>query len=94
VRAGVGDTLAGLGALLAIVALKQRRYLFAWNTLGLIDIAMSVATAQKVLLVDRDPVALATVQTFPFPLIPFVVVPAVVLTHLAIYARLRATSSS
>lgn len=94
VRAGIGDTLAGLGALLGIFLVKNRKYLFAWNVLGLIDIAMSVGTGQKVLLLDRDPIAIQTVQTFPFPLIPFFVVPLVVLTHLAMLRRLRATSSS
>jgi len=101
VRAGIGDTLAGLTALLLVLAVptaalskRHRKYLFAWNTLGLIDIAMSVGTGQKVLLLDRDPIAIATVQAFPLPLIPFFVVPAVVLTHLAIYARLRTLTSS
>lgn len=94
VRAGIGDTLMGLGALLAIVGFNNRKYLLAWNTLGLIDIAMSVGTGQKVLVFDRDPIAIQTVQTFPFPLIPFFVVPAVVLTHLAIFRRLRATTST
>ncbi len=89
VRAGVGDALVGLGAIVAIFAPSRRRYLLAWNVLGLLDIAMSVATGQKVLFLDRDPTAIATVQAFPFPLIPFLVVPAVVLTHLAIFARLR-----
>lgn len=93
VRAGIGDTLMGLGALLGMALVKNRKYLLAWNTLGLVDIALSVGTGQKVLLFDRDPVAIATVQAFPFPLIPFFVVPAVVLTHLAIYARLGRSRS-
>lgn len=94
VRAGVGDTLAGLGALLGILAFKNRKYLLSWNVLGLVDIAMSVATAQKVLVFDPDPIAIRTTEAFPFPLIPFVVVPAVVLTHLAMLKRLRAPATS
>jgi hypothetical protein len=87
VRAGIGDTIVGLLAIAALFA--SPRLQRVWNVVGLIDIVMSVATAQKVLIIDRDPIALSTVQIFPFPLIPFVVVPLVVLSHLALFSKLR-----
>lgn len=92
-RAGIGDTIVGLLAIAAIAAWpKYPRAVRLWNVVGLIDIVLSVATAQKVLIGERDPVAIATVSTFPFPVIPFFVVPAVILTHLALIAKTRPTS--
>ena len=93
VRAGIGDTIVGLLAIAAIAAWpKYRRAVRLWNVVGLVDIVLSVLTAQKVLLGDRDPVAMATFQIFPFPLIPFFVVPAVILTHLALLGKTRPIS--
>lgn len=91
-RAGVGDTVIGLLAIAAI-AIPSRRGRLLWNALGLVDITMSVATAFKAVIFARVPVALATMGQFPFPLIPFFVVPAVVLTHLALFTRLRRPTS-
>ncbi len=87
VRAGVGDTLVGLLAILALLT-KNRRARLAWNVGGLVDIVLSMATAFQTIIIARDAVGIATMSTFPFPLVPFFVVPAVVLTHLALMTRL------
>jgi hypothetical protein len=87
VRAGIGDTIIGLLAIGALYTTSRRARL-AWNVVGLVDIALSVATAFKAIILARDPVGIATMSTFPFPLIPFFLVPAVVLSHLALFTKL------
>jgi len=91
VRGGVGDLVAGLLAIAAALMVRHRRLVLAWNVYGLVDIAVTVATAQKLALVDHDPVTIRAFGLAPFGMLPFFVVPLVVLTHLAIFARLRRT---
>ena len=67
----------------------RRRVVLAWNALGLFDIVLTVATAQKLALVDHDPLMIGAFGYAPFGLLPFFVVPLVVLSHLAIFARMR-----
>ncbi len=73
----------------AAFVVGRRRLVLAFNTYGLIDIALTVATAQKLALIDHDPLMINAFRIWPFGLLPFFVVPLVVLTHLAIFARLR-----
>ena len=93
-RAGWGDLLAGalaLGVALAgpYVTPARRRLLFAWNALGLADIALAVGTANYLFLAARDPLFLEAVSRFPYGMLPTFVVPIVVSTHLLVFARLR-----
>ena len=88
-RGGIGDLVAGLLALVAAGFVARRRLVLAWNAYGLLDIAVTVATAQKLALIDHDPLMLGAFEIWPFGLLPFFVVPLVVLTHLAIFVRLR-----
>jgi hypothetical protein len=92
VRGGIGDILAGLAALFVWSASRRAR--LAWNALGLLDLAMVVVTAQKLAFVDRDPLMRGAFAYFPFPLLPLFVVPLMVLSHLALFSRLRSTITS
>lgn len=86
-RAGIGDTVIGLLAVFAMLT-QSRRARLTWNVAGLIDIALSMTTALQTIIIARNAVGIATMSSFPFPLVPFFVVPAVVLTHLALMTRL------
>lgn len=96
VRGGYGDILAGVLALgAAAIAMRAPRVALAWNVLGLLDIAMVLVTAQKLLLLDRDPLMLSAAANLPLiAMLPFFVVPLVILTHLAIFQKLRAQPSN
>ena len=94
--AGVGDMLAAVGAVLIGTALLRgrpvsRRSLLRWNTFGLLDflIAVMVGTALRSTylggVVNTDAMAL-----LPLSLVPTLVVPLYVITHLMIYQQLRA----
>lgn len=100
-RGGYGDILAGLLAIIAALAigphgrghtLSTPRRALAWlfSIVGLVDIAMVFITAQVMVLVDGDRQLLAAIGHLPYSLLPTVVVPLVVLTHLLIMQRLRA----
>jgi hypothetical protein len=93
VPGGWGDIVAaaaaaGLlaGAVPARTA-SRRRVVLAWNAIGLLDIAFVVATAARLYL--ADPAQLAPLTRLPLSLLPTYVVPLIVLSHLAIFARLR-----
>lgn len=88
-RGGVGDLVAGLAALAVSFAWERKRLVLAWNVYAFLDIVATVATAQKLALVDHDPITLSSFGFAPFGMLPFFVVPLVVLSHLAIFARLR-----
>ena len=94
--AGLGDMVAALGAVLIGSALLRgrhvaRRTLLRWNTFGLLDfvIAVSVGTARRSAYlggaVNTDAMSL-----LPLSLVPTVIVPLYVITHLMIYFQLRA----
>jgi hypothetical protein len=97
--AGWGDIAVGLLAILAALVVPaagraltgtRRAALLAWNTFGLIDILMAFVAAQRLIFFVGDPRMLAALGNWPFSLIPLVVVPAVIATHLLLFARLRA----
>lgn len=93
--AGPGDIAAGLLALpAALLATRpgraSRALVLAWNALGLIDILAVFLTAQRLLFVVGDARLLATFGRLPYAALPVLVVPLVLLTHLAVFARLRA----
>ena len=94
--AGVGDMLAATGAVLLGSALLRgktvsRRALLRWNTFGLLDfvIAVVIGTALRSTwlggTVNTDAMAL-----LPLSLVPTVIVPLYVITHLVIYLQLHA----
>jgi hypothetical protein len=89
-RAGYGDIFCGvLAAGIAAFAMHRPRVVLAWNVLGLVDIAVAVVTAQYLLVLQGDPQMTAALQRFPYGLLPTFIVPAVVLSHLLMFARLR-----
>lgn len=93
--AGPGDIVAGSLALPAAwlagrSSRRSRAALLAWNVLGLVDILAVFFTAQRLLLLDRDPLMLAAFQRMPYPTLPLLVVPLVLITHGVVFLRLRA----
>lgn len=90
--AGWGDLAVGVLAL-GLLALGDRvaqhpRALFAWNVLGLVDIALVVVSAQ-VRFVVADPESLRGLLGTPFPLLPLFYVPLVIASHLLLFARVH-----
>jgi hypothetical protein len=93
--AGTGDMLAAIGAVFIGSALLQGRgvsrgTLLAWNTLGLLDFIVAVVVGTAL----RSSYFGGTVNTdvmaqLPLSLVPTVVVPLYVITHIVIYLQLR-----
>ena len=97
--AGWGDIAAGLLALVAVACLpattpNRRRLVLTWNTLGLLDILVVVATAQHLILLQGRGDMFAAFATVPLMgLLPLFVVPTVILGHLLVFARVRLGSA-
>ena len=96
--AGPGDIVAGLLALpAALLATRgdktSRSLLLAWNVLGLVDILAVFLSAQRLLLVLRDERFFQAFQRMPFSVLPVLVVPLILLTHLLVFVRLRSAGS-
>ena len=96
--AGPGDVIAGglaLGAIVAAGDLRsraRRALVLGWSAIALADILAVVLTAQRLLLLDRDPRMAAMMARWPFAALPIFVVPLILLTHLAVIARVRRAS--
>lgn len=93
-RAGYGDIAIGALALPIVLAVPtltplRRRLVAGFSLVGLVDILVAVGTGMYLLLVARDPLFVAPISHMPYPFIPALVVPAVILSHLAVLARLR-----
>ncbi len=91
-RAGWGDVVAGLLAVVAAVAVPvvtpaRRAIVLAWNVIGLSDIVMVFATAQSILFFSDHPETMFTLARFPYALIPVLVVPLVFATHFLVFVR-------
>lgn len=93
--AGPGDIVAGTLAVLLVLALGRdsegrveghRRWVLAWSAIGLFDMLLVIATAQRIVLFGEGPAALQFFSA-PYTLLPGVVVPLVLLTHLLVIAR-------
>lgn len=93
--AGPGDIVAGALALPAAYLASRadpraRALVLAWNALGLADILAVFLTAQRLLFLEGDATMVRAFSRFPYAALPTLVVPLVILTHLAVFARLRA----
>jgi hypothetical protein len=93
--AGWGDIAVGTTAF--VVALggarpgpAWTRVRAAWNLFGLLDILVVLATAQYILFVSGHPETMAGLIGLPWALVPLVLVPLVLATHLRLVGRLRA----
>ena len=96
VPAGYGDIAVGAAALMAALyvpvrTVLRRRVVFAWNIVGLIDMLMVFVTAQRLILFGDDPDAMVQLTKFPLLVVPMFIVPMVLITHFAIFAKLRHT---
>lgn len=97
VPGGIGDIVVATFALpvaLAPLAEAQRlRAIFIWNVVGLVDIALVIATAMRLNL--ADPSQLRAFTHLPLSLLPTFLVPLIVATHVIIFARIiRAARTS
>jgi hypothetical protein len=93
-RAGYGDLASGLLAAAVIVALTAgvrpiRPLLWGWTAVGLLDMLVVVATAQRLLLIDGDELMLSAFARPQYGVLPLFVVPLIFLTHGAVMTRLR-----
>jgi hypothetical protein len=90
VPAGIGDTLVALAALgLLVVPMNEAtrtRATYIWNVAGLVDLMLVVFSALRLGLVDPD--SLSPFAALPLSLLPTFLVPLIIASHLAIYARL------
>lgn len=91
--AGWGDLLVGVAAL-PLLALsdrtlaRQRGWLLAWNVVGLADILLVVLNAQRLILTGQA-AGLRGLIGFPGLLLPTLIVPLVITSHLLLLSRLR-----
>lgn len=95
-RAGYGDIVAGVGALLVLPFVTRRTertegagraLVLVWNVVALADILLVVGTAQYLVFVVEDPLMLALAEP-PYLAIPFLLVPSVLLSHALVFHRL------
>lgn len=90
--AGYGDIAVGLLAALLLATFGKRdrllpdRRLLLWNAFGLLDIALVVLQAQRLLLFV-DPQGIMALAAFPGSMLPTFVVPLVITSHLLVFRR-------
>lgn len=97
--AGLGDALAAIGAVVLAYALFRdrrgvsRRWIWRWNTFGLMDFVVAVSigilTRSEGLLAPASGVNSDVMTLFPFVLIPGFLVQVFALTHVIIYLQLK-----
>ncbi len=92
VPGGIGDvvvaTLAGVLLLTTSPHTRVGRRLYlGWNVLGLIDILAVVATAAREWL--TDPESMRPLVTMPLGLLPTILVPLIIATHVLLFVLLR-----
>ena len=97
--AGLGDAMAAVGGLYLAILLYSgvsvsRAAVWRWNTFGLLDFVIAVGagalTAPGALLDFGTGATSLPMTVFPMAIIPAFFVPLFTLTHLAIYAQLKA----
>lgn len=93
-RAGWGDIAVALVALMLFAAGDPRTRLhrgvaYVWNTVGLLDLVVAVATATAVTLRGSAP-GVVPILSFPLAVVPAFFVPIFVANHVLIFRRLLA----
>jgi hypothetical protein len=90
VPGGIGDIVVATFALpIALAPLEPgllRRAVRIWNMVGLVDIALVIATAARLNL--ADPGQMRALTELPLSLLPTFLVPLIVATHVIIFIRL------
>jgi hypothetical protein len=89
-RAGIGDIVVAIGALLLLQVPPEgcrfRGWLLIWNALGALDLVLALGTAIHLNL--TRPGVMNGMVTLPWALIPLVLVPVMLATHAKIFAWL------
>ena len=91
--AAIGDIAIAAGAVVLLASWSipdtapRRRILLLWNALGLADILFVVGTAAW--LTYTAPASMAAFGRLPLVLLPAVLVPLVIASHVVIFARLQ-----
>jgi len=90
VPGGIGDivvaVLAIIVVLLPLTEAKQQRAIYIWNVIGFVDILLVVVAAARIGLAGG--LGLRPLTYLPLSLLPTFLVPLIIATHLAIFARL------
>jgi hypothetical protein len=60
----------------------------AWCVLGILDLVVAFSTGQYLFWVVEDP-RMVLIGAMPWSLLPAIIVPAMILTHLLVIARVR-----
>jgi hypothetical protein len=96
VPGGIGDIVVATFALpLALAPLNPptlRRALRIWNMVGLVDIVLVVLTAVRLNL--ADPAQMRALTELPLSLLPTLLVPLLIATHVVIFVRLARDQSA
>jgi hypothetical protein len=85
VPAGYGDVIVAVLAAPLVVWRAPRAVMLAWNVLGLIDIVLVVAVAAR--LGMADPGSMRELARWPLDLLPLLIVPLIIGTHVVMLAR-------
>ncbi len=89
IPAGFGDiiiaTMALPVALAPLEATARLRAITIWNVVGLLDLALISFTATRLLL--AEPIAMSAFLRLPMSLVPTLLLPLLVASHLAIFHR-------
>ena len=80
-------TLALVVALAPFAPATRLRAITIWNVVGTIDIALVVMTAARLGL--AAPSSMRALTYLPLSLLPTLLVPLIIATHLLIFARVR-----
>ncbi|MBV9339545.1 MAG: hypothetical protein JO159_01480 [Acidobacteria bacterium] len=87
---GIGDIVVATLAILLLLGVNWRPTLLAWNLLGLVDImAVAITAARSEMAV---PGSMHQLDQLPLVLLPTLIVPVVIATHLLMLARLWRTT--
>lgn len=96
VPAGIGDIFVAVMALpVAFAPLEpdlRRRAIVIWNTVGLVDILLVIASAARINF--TAPEQLRALTHLPLSLLPTFLVPLIIVTHVIIYVRTRQPSAT
>lgn len=92
---GIGDIVVAVLALVVVffpfAEATRARAIYIWNVVGLIDILLVVLTAARIGLSGTHP--LTALRVLPLSLLPTFLVPLIIASHLAIFARLSRTAT-